>query len=116
MHYVVGDETAGPERLTAAAEQPINQYTTDMSERIRSESTIIHGTLAEYYLKQHRGLENLPDKCGLFFHPNVLAKTKEDIYINVPALVALASHPSSSTSNIQVTYLDPLTGNRFIYH
>jgi len=102
----------GCERLPSSEQQENHQQNTaELAEQIRKEATELRGTIAEYYLKHHRGLNDIPGGA-LFFHHGLLTRTKAENYIKVPALVALASHPSSPSYNIQVTYLDPHSGNK----
>jgi len=85
-----------------------------ISRRIMSELLPIDGTIAEDYLRQHRriGLTQINDET-LKFHPNLVTKaTSGEFLYNLPGLVAIASHPSSDRSNMQVTYLDPATGKK----
>jgi len=83
-------------------------------DRIISELLPLEGTIAENYLKDQRKI-NLTkmNTDTIKFHPSLSCRTANGEYIdNIPGLVAIASHPSSETVNIQMTYLDPLTGRK----
>ena len=77
-------------------------------DKIISELQPLDGSIAEKYLKHTRKLQRLPQTPSLQFHPNLSTRSKSNSWINnIPGLVALASHPRSSSGNIQITYLDP---------
>jgi len=81
--------------------------------KVISELQPLEGTVAETYLRKTRKLNILPRNSSLKFHPNLSVKSKAGDWMSrVPGLVATASHPASSTANIQITYLDSRTGDK----
>jgi len=83
-------------------------------DRIISELLPIEGTIAENYLRDQRKI-NLTqvNTDTVKFHPSLTCRTANGEYMDkIPGLVVIASHPSSEIVNIQVTYLDPVTGKK----
>ena len=81
---------------------------------ISSELLPLAGTVAEKYLREQRRIDlTQMNTDTLKFHPNLTCKTFNGVFLDkVPGLVVIASHPSSKIANIQMTYLDPLTGGK----
>lgn len=92
--------------------------------KIRSAKSIVKGgipiknTLAERYLKQHRGIEN-PDRLNVLFWPKgSVWKGIDDngnLYerINkIPALLIPACNEKNEITGVQRIYLDPKTGKK----
>lgn len=78
----------------------------------------IKGTLAEYYLKEHRGIEN-PNRLNVLFWPKGAAwqATNENgkLYnkINkIPALLVAAKNDKNEITGVQRVYLDERTGGK----
>ena len=102
-----------------------NSKTLDYAKQLLCESKPIEGTLAEKYLKEHRGIESI-DADNLYFHPNVYAgqirrmsqegqkerEVKSDKPIYYPALLAVGKDREGQVQCTQVIYLDPKTGNK----
>ena len=84
--------------------------------KIISELRPIRGTIAEKYLRDVRKIRRLPHDHhnSLRYHPRLSTRSRDGVtwLNNVPGLVALASHPATTTGNLQITYLDHLTADK----
>ncbi|XP_023324459.1 uncharacterized protein LOC111698374 [Eurytemora carolleeae] len=105
----LSDEERRKEREKEKEEKEIKKK--NFIKKILLECQPLEGTLAEEYLRNIRGIEKISGE-NLKFHPGFTTRTKTGKYIKVPGLVAVASHPLSSSQNIQITFLDPLTANK----
>jgi hypothetical protein len=78
------------------------------AQKLEKESKGIKGTLAERYLKEHRGIKrSLPS--SLRFHPKIWdSSTKQ----NHPALLAIAKDKEGITRAVQAIFLDTKTANK----
>lgn len=76
--------------------------------QLEKESLPISGTLAERYLREHRGLSgSFPDT--LRFHPKLNSKINRGTY---PALLVIAQDKDGKTQAVQAIYLDKNTANK----
>jgi hypothetical protein len=77
--------------------------------RLARESQPIQSTLAERYLREHRGitLETLPKSFR--FHPAIYSKINEAIK---PALVVIAKETQGKVQAVQAIFLDEVTANK----
>jgi conjugative transfer relaxase protein TraI len=93
---------------------PLNELTEKQKKNIQKAKDLvvnsqpIHGTLAEQYLRVHRGITKpLPD--SLRYHPAVKS------YINgqtLPALLMVGRNEKNEIQGVQAIFLDPLTANK----
>ena len=74
-----------------------------MSRQLANESLPIEGTLAETYLKEHRGIDpHLCSKEIRFLESIKEPSTKQ----NYPALLVIGKNPEGIVEGVQVTYLE----------
>ena len=78
--------------------------------QIARESLPITGTLAEIYLKETRGINNVSGQ-NIRFHPNVYTDKNEAIK-NRPALLCIARDKENKIQSVQAIYLDKNTLNK----
>lgn len=77
--------------------------------KIAGESIALKGTIADRYLKAHRGVDLKELPSDIRFHPNLYsAKNK----MALPALIAIARDKDNTIKAIEAIYLDPKTGNK----
>lgn len=93
------------ERLTAAIQAKKMAHVHHIAEGTQS----IQGTLAEQYLREHRGIKGELNSDNLRFHPALKNWVTGDVR---PALVILAHDKKNQLSGLQATFLDPLTANK----
>lgn len=78
------------------------------AQQLEKESISIVGTLAERYLREHRGIKReLPD--SLRFHPGLYSKLNKAAH---PALLVIAHDKDGKTQAVQVLYLDKETAKK----
>jgi hypothetical protein len=78
------------------------------AQRIEKESRCIIGTLAERYLREHRGIAGaIPE--SLRFHPGL---THFETGKKYPALIAIAKNENGVTQAVQAVYLDAATAHK----
>lgn len=78
------------------------------AQQLERESTPIQGTLAERYLREHRGITgDFPP--SLRYHPGVYAA---EVKTRLPALIVIAKGKAGKTQSVQTIYLDPVTANK----
>jgi hypothetical protein len=77
--------------------------------RLAQQSRPITGTLAERYLKEHRGiaLDKIPD--DIRFHSGVISKLNHQ---TLPALLAIARDNDGAIQSVEAVYLDAKTGGK----
>ncbi len=80
------------------------------AKKIVKASVPIAGTLAERYLKEHRGIEAATLNDNFRFHPSVKEPITTKKYW--PALVAIAKNNQNEVQRVQCIYLDPITANK----
>ena len=69
----------------------------------------IHGTLAEKYLREHRGISLNPLPPSLRFHPRLWHKYSKQYF---PALVAAIQAPDGTITAVHRIFLCPTTGRK----
>lgn len=79
------------------------------AQKLAKESQPISGTLAEKYLREHRGigLNKLPN--GVRFHPGIPSGKGQSLY---PALLAIARNEAGQVQRVQAIFLDEKTANK----
>lgn len=81
------------------------------AQKIAKESIPIHGTLAETYLKQYRGIDI--DKTlaseDIRFHPGIYSAINKQ---NLPALIAIVRNKNADIISVEAVFLDQKTGNK----
>ena len=75
--------------------------------RLARESRKISGTLAEQYLRQHRGITLTPLPKDLRYHPGIYSAVNQALH---PALLAIARNKEGHIQAVQAIYLDKDTG------
>jgi DNA primase len=78
-------------------------------QKLYEKSQVIQGTLAEKYLREHRHIKETALPSYLRFIPAYKDPATNTFY---PALVAFASNAHGKICAAQITYLDPITGNK----
>lgn len=86
--------------------------TVQFAREIFAASRPIEGTLAERYLREHRGIVGPFKKGVLAYHPN-LKNWKNKLY--APALIVAARNDQDEIMGIQAIYLDPVTARKADY-
>ena len=74
------------------------------------ESKPIHGTVAEKYLKDIRGIQHISGE-DIRYHPRVYTKDTETEKYR-PALLYIARDKENKIAAVEAVYLDPKTGNK----
>lgn len=79
------------------------------AQKLAQESIPVKGTLAESYLRDHRGinLDEWPD--SIRFHPAIYSKTNDAIN---PALLVVAKDEKGKTKAVQAVFLNEETGQK----
>ena len=101
-------ETEGKSKVSHNAHDPDLQKRIARARTIERESKTIKGTLAEKYLREHRGIKGALSH-NFRYHPGLYngeAKQK------LPALVVVAKNIKKETNAVQVIFLDKTTGNK----
>lgn len=77
--------------------------------QLANESLPIKGTLAEKYLKEHRGIDthSLPE--DLRFHPGIFAKQNQK---PLPALISIARTQEGKVQSVEAIFLDSKTADK----
>jgi phage/plasmid primase-like uncharacterized protein len=87
----------------------ITQQKIQKAQTIAQNSQPIQGTLAEHYLRQHRGIQ-IPLLDNTFrFHPQLRHWMTGNDY---PALLVIARDDKNEVCGLQAIFLDPETGNK----
>ncbi len=79
------------------------------AQEIVDHSIPIDGTLAERYLKEHRGLTGVMSEKVFMFNPGVKEKQTKQEW---PTLVVIARNKKQDVQSVQCIYLDPETANQ----
>ena len=79
------------------------------AQEIVDHSIPIDGTLAERYLKEHRGLTGVASEKVFMFNPGVKEKQTKKEW---PTLVVIARNKKQDVQSVQCIYLDPETANQ----
>src|SRR5207253_1325479 len=72
--------------------------------RLVSESQAIRGTLAEKYLREHRGIDLHQWPDSIRFHPGIYSGVNRQ---TLPALLVIARDDRGQIQAVQATWLDP---------
>lgn len=80
-----------------------------LANKIAKESLDLKGTLAEKYLKEHRGVDLSITPQDIKFHPNLYCKKNQ---LSLPALIAIARNIGGGIQAVEAIYLDPKTANK----
>ena len=97
-------------KITNTPKIPRANNKTDYAKKLVEKSLPIKGTLAEFYLKNYRKVNNC-DHADLRFIPQIstLHGSKRT---QVPALLAIARNQFGEVNHVQVIRLDPMTGDK----
>ena len=79
------------------------------AQQIARTSISIEGTLAEKYLRAHRGIKGNIDERTFRYHPNLKNWITGD---NYPALIVIARDQDEKICGVQAIFLDPKTANK----
>ncbi|MCE3237351.1 MAG: traI [Gammaproteobacteria bacterium] len=80
----------------------------EKAKKLFAESYLISGTLAERYLREHRGItKQLPD--SLRYHPRIYSHRNGGTY---PALLIIAKNDKNEVQAVQAIYLDKSTAHK----
>lgn len=77
--------------------------------QLAHESLPIKGTLAEKYLKEHRGIDTKSLSDDLRFHPKIYSKQNQQ---SLPALLSLARNKDGRVQSVEAIFLDKNTGDK----
>lgn len=80
-----------------------------LANKIANESVALKGTLAEKYLKEHRGIDLSVVPQDIKFHPNLFCQKNK---LALPALIAIARNSQGKIQAVEAIYLDPKTANK----
>jgi hypothetical protein len=69
----------------------------------------VQGTLAETYLRDHRGIALNPWPASIRYHPGVYSKVNDAVR---PALLAVARNQKNEVQAVQAVFLDNNSGNK----
>ena len=94
---------------TTLAPTPEQQRSLSYARQLARESQPVAGTLAERYLREHRGihLNHFPE--DIRFHPGIYSRKNEAVY---PALLAVAKNSANKVQAVQAIFLDPETAHK----
>lgn len=81
------------------------------AKRLESSSLPIEGSLAERYLREHRGIQGKLSP-SFRYHPKVAYYHADKRVEYFPAMLAIAKDTQQKTFATQVVYLDPKTANK----
>ncbi|SRR5579883_1938907 len=84
------------------------------AKKIAKESISIAGTLAEIYLKKHRGIDPITMKIteDIRFHPGIYSSINKE---KLPALVSLVRNKNNEIISAETIFLDRESGNKVPY-
>ena len=87
--------------------------TSEYAQKLASESMSITNTLAEKYLKEVRGINNI-ESDDIRYHPKVYTgkNTSAGKQKYLPAMLAIGRDKDGKIQCVQATYLDPKTANK----
>lgn len=97
-----------PTRLPRTIRAPSKAGTAEYAARLWSEAIPLEGTLAARYLREHRGIPDLPPPSSFRFHPSVRSK---EAGRSLPALIVGALE-GETVRRVQVIFLDPDTAGK----
>lgn len=78
-------------------------------QKIVSGAKPVAGTLAERYLRAHRGIEGTLNSKAILYHPNLKNWMTQSTH---PALLVLARDKDNKVCGLQAIFLDPKTANK----
>ena len=97
-------------------EQKRREDVRQLAQTTWDESQPIAGTIAETYLKKHRGARFDVSQMEVRFHPEAPLYThkngKLDVFARKPAMIVRFSDEADKLTAVQCTYLDPKTANK----
>ena len=101
-----------PSKMPTAASKaptPEQQRSLRYAQQLARESQSVAGTLAERYLREHRGiaLESFPDSVR--FHPGIYSRKNEGMH---PALLVVAKDSEEKVQAVQAIFLDKETAKK----
>ncbi len=102
--------TKANEKTTNTPKIPRSNNKTDYAKKLVEKSLPIKGTLAEFYLKNYRKVNNF-ENADLRFLPKI-STLHGSKTTHVPALLAIARNESGEVNHVQVICLDPMTGDK----
>jgi conjugative transfer relaxase protein TraI len=107
--FSVPTKTAKMPTPAALAPTPEQQRSLRYARQLARESQPASGTLAERYLREHRGihLDHLPE--SIRFHPGIYSRKNEAVY---PALLVVAKDSADRVQAVQAIFLDPETAQK----
>ena len=103
----INSVTTNSKNISANAQK---SKTSDYAQRLAQESLPIAGTVAEKYLKEHRGIKNI-DSQDIRYHPKVFT-VKNESQKYLPAMLSIGRDREGRIQCVQATYLDPQTANK----
>lgn len=116
VNYIPGELNLDSSRMTKPkSEAKEKEFTQEQKSKIKfanklaSEGKDIKDTLAEKYLKEHRGLNMDKWPGDLRYHDGVKVKTNKG---NNPALLVIARDKEDKIQSVQAIYLDKETGKK----
>ena len=95
---------AAPKALT-----PQQQKSLRYARQLARESQSLMGTVAEQYLREHRGIQLTSFPNSLRFHSGVYSKINGQVN---PALLVIAKDSAQKIQAVQAIFLDPATGKK----
>ncbi len=98
-----------PKMATSLPPTPEQQRSLRYARQLAQESQPVASTLAERYLREHRGivLDSFPDNVR--FHPGIYSRKNEEVY---PALLVVAKDSADKVQAVQAIFLDPETAKK----
>ena len=101
-------ETEGKSKVSHNAHDPDLQKRIARARTIERESKTIKGTLAEKYLREHRGIKGALSPSFRYHSSLYNTEAKQKL----PALVVIAKNIHKETNAVQVIFLDKTAGNK----
>lgn len=80
-----------------------------LANQFARESAAIKGTLAETYLKKHRGVDINHSLHDIRFHPKIYCEKNKGV---LPALLGIARDLEGKVQSVEAIYLDTKTGDK----
>jgi conjugative relaxase-like TrwC/TraI family protein len=94
-----------PPRVITPEEKERIQY----AKNLARQSQPIQGTLAERYLREHRGINLKEFPSSVRYHPGIRSKKNGGTY---PAVLVIGTHKNGEIEAVQAIYLDKKTGGK----
>lgn len=108
----VRDAQKKAERIIEKSGLPFSDYEKkriQFANKLATESQRIKGTLAEKYLKEHRGIDTQSLSKNIRFHPGIYAKQNQK---SLPALLSIARTSDGKVQSVEAIFLNPKTADR----